>query len=178
MCEFCVNRLGNAGVLLSSIAYFPAGGQLFFAPRGLQCSPGCARIGKNKPERGVFKMKIEVLREEFTVCKVEDYGQVDWSQRYCFVAQTEAERSLVCPVEAAPANTTAREDGWRAFRLAGVLDFGLIGILARLAALLAERGISIFAVSTYDTDYLLVRTQRLEEALDCLRANGYTVEQL
>lgn len=68
-----------------------------------------------------------------------------------------------------------REDGWRAFRAAGPLDFSLTGILAGIASVLAAAGIPIFAVSTYDTDYVLVKTERYEAALDALRAAGYDV---
>ena len=52
-----------------------------------------------------------------------------------------------------------RDDGWKAFRIQGVLDFSLIGILAKIAAALADNGISIFAVSTYNTDYVLIKSK-------------------
>ncbi len=120
-------------------------------------------------------MKIEVLKDEFTVCKVRDYGDVDLTLPYCFTGRTENEFSLVLPTNRVPSETLAREDGWRAFRLAGQLDFSLIGILARIAALLAEANISIFAVSTYDTDYVLVKEDRFAAALRLLAENGYHV---
>lgn len=71
-----------------------------------------------------------------------------------------------------PERTRAREDGWRAFRVAGTLDFSLTGILAGITAVLAERKIGVFAVSSFDTDYLLVRTGDLERALAAFRESG------
>ena len=87
-------------------------------------------------------MHLETLDESFTICQVADYAQVDWSRNYVFAAKSEAENSLVCPSDCVPANVTARDDGWRGFRIAGVLDFSLIGILSRYAMVLAEAKIA------------------------------------
>ena len=76
----------------------------------------------------------------------------------------------------APDGTTEREDGWRGFYIQGVLDFSLIGILSELSRILAENRIGIFAVSTYNTDYLLVKQENWSSALDALRAEGYEME--
>ena len=70
----------------------------------------------------------------------------------------------------------AREDGWRAFRIVGVLDFSLIGILARISACLAENGIGIFAVSTFNTDYILTRAKDFDRAVKALREAGHAIE--
>ena len=83
--------------------------------------------------------------------------------------------SIVCETEAAPANCLAHEDGWRALRVAGQLDFSLLGILAGLTGALAAAGVSVFAVSTYDTDYLMVKQTALERAERALSAAGYTI---
>lgn len=122
-------------------------------------------------------MKIEVLKERFTVCKVEDYSAVSYSDKYCFVGKTDEENSLVCPTDSVPKNTTERDDGWRAFRISGVLDFSLIGILAKIAGLLAEHKISIFALSTYNTDYILVKENKFDAALTVLENSGYETER-
>jgi hypothetical protein len=90
------------------------------------------------------------------------------------VVRTEAELSVVCADGAVPPGVRA-ERGFRALAVAGPLDFGLTGVLAALAAPLAEAGVSIFAVSTYDTDHLLVRGERLAEAVAALRAAGHLV---
>jgi uncharacterized protein len=90
------------------------------------------------------------------------------------VVRTADELSVVCPDEAVPAGARA-ERGFRALAVTGPLDFGLTGVLAALAAPLAEAGVPIFAVSTYDTDHLLVRAERLAEAVAVLRAAGHRV---
>ena len=74
-----------------------------------------------------------------------------------------------------PGNTTERDDGWRAFRIVGVLDFSLVGILAGISEILAENRIGLFAVSTYNTDYILTKTENFERALDVLRNAGYAI---
>ena len=120
-------------------------------------------------------MEIERIHHCFSVCKVKDYSLVDLSGAYCFIEKTDEENSLVCLTEHVPENVTAREDGWKAFRVRGMLDFSLIGILAKLAALLAEHQISIFAVSTYNTDYILVKEESYEQTLDILSDAGYKI---
>ena len=118
---------------------------------------------------------LETLEVKLSVCKVEDYSQIDITSPFCFTGATDEELSLVCPTEMVPGNTTERDDGWRAFRIVGVLDFSLIGILAGISATLAENGIGLFAVSTYNTDYILTKEENFDRALEVLGAAGYTV---
>ena len=92
-------------------------------------------------------MKLEAIKGEFSVCKVADYSLTDLSAPFVFTGATDEERSLVCPTVSVPENTTDRDDGWRAFRVKGTLDFSLTGILARLSAVLAENKIGIFPIS-------------------------------
>lgn len=99
-------------------------------------------------------MDIKIIDAELSVCKVKDYSQVKLDDEFCFIGKTDEENSLVCSTSMVPANTTDREDGWRAFRIQGELDFSLVGILARISSILAEKQIGIFAVSTYNTDYI------------------------
>ena len=120
-------------------------------------------------------MKLEVLAQTFSVCKVADYAGVDLGAPFVFTGSTDGERSLVCPEDRAPPDAIARSDGWRAFRIEGVLDFSLIGILSRISAILAENKIGIFAVSTYNTDYILVKEENFDRALDVLGEKGYTI---
>jgi hypothetical protein len=82
--------------------------------------------------------------------------------------------SIVCPEDRVPGETT-REDGWRALRVEGPLDFSWVGIVAALSRVLAEAGVSIFVLSTYDTDYLLVRETDVDRASDALIAAGHLV---
>lgn len=118
-------------------------------------------------------MKLHILPQPLSVCQVETLRPEDLISDLCFVGRTDEEFSLVCPTTNVPAAATARDDGWRAFRIQGVLDFSLIGILAPIAALLAENKIGIFAVSTYNTDYILVREDELEHAQAVLTSAGY-----
>lgn len=121
------------------------------------------------------KMEIKKINDDFTVCKVKDYTLVNMEDEYCFIGKTDEENSLVCRTEQVPANVTEREDGWKAFRIQGVLDFSLIGILAKISTLLAENNIGIFVVSTYNTDYVLVKKEKFPMALQLLADAGYQV---
>ena len=93
-----------------------------------------------------------------------------------YECKTDEESSLVCRTEDVPDNITDREDGWKAFRIEGVLDFSLIGILAKISALLAENEIGIFVVSTFNTDYILVKSENYAKALNALEKAGYGIE--
>ena len=121
-------------------------------------------------------MKLKALPHALTVCRLADASELDLKKDFYFLARTDEELSLVCRTEDTPANTAARDDGWRAFRIEGVLDFSLIGILSRISAILAENKIGIFAVSTYNTDYILVKEENFERALQVLAENGYTID--
>ena len=118
-------------------------------------------------------MELKKLPDALTVCKLARPEDADVSKDLFFLSRTDEEISLVCRTEDTPENTLAREDGWRAFRIQGVLDFSLIGILSRLSAILAENGIGIFAVSTYNTDYILVKKENFDRAMNVLSEAGY-----
>jgi len=131
-------------------------------------------------EGGVFKpgkcfMNLQVLPQAFTICQISDLSGVDFSREFVFVAKTDEEVSLVCETEFVPQNTLVREDGWRAFRVQGVLEFSLVGILAVLSGILAAAGISIFAVSTYNTDYIFTKADVFDHALRLLADAGYAI---
>lgn len=118
-------------------------------------------------------MELEIIPYPLTVCKVGSAAEIDLSGRFYFVGKTDEEVSLVCVTEDVPNNTVARDDGWRGFRIKGTLDFSLIGILAKLSAILAENEIGIFAVSTYNTDYILTKEADFEKALKVLEEAGW-----
>lgn len=120
-------------------------------------------------------MEIKILNQEFSVCKLEDLTQADLSDEFCFIGKTDEELSLVCSTSRVPSNTVEREDGWRAFRIQGVLDFSLIGILSKISSLLADHKIGIFAVSTYNTDYILTKADQFELAVEVLGQGGYEI---
>jgi len=120
-------------------------------------------------------MEIKILDCNLSVCKVDNYSLVNLGSEYCFIGKTDEENSLVCMTDDVPANTTERDDGWRAFRIQGVLNFSLIGILSEISTLLAKNEIGIFAVSTYNTDYFLTKKENFDKAIDVLLKAGYRV---
>lgn len=122
-------------------------------------------------------MKLKILEPEFSVCQTEDLSLVRFDSDFCFLSKTDDELSLVCPARDVPENTVKREDGWKAMKIEGVLDFSLIGILSGISFVLAENKIGIFVVSTYNTDYILVKSENLHRAIDVLRAADYVITE-
>ncbi len=118
-------------------------------------------------------LTIQSISQDFSVCKVEDFSGVNLDDQYCFIGKTDQEKSVVCLTENVPDNTTDREDGWKAFRIVGTLDFSLVGILSKITAILAENSIGIFAISTYNTDYVLTKKENFEKAIEVLSQAGY-----
>lgn len=120
-------------------------------------------------------MQIKKLPFNLTVCKVSEIKNINLDAEIYFIGKTDEEISLVCKTEDTPTETSAREDGWKGFRIEGVLDFSLVGILSEISTILAENKISIFAVSTYNTDYILVKAENFDKAEDILTNRGYSV---
>lgn len=121
-------------------------------------------------------MELKIIDYDLTVCKVASIEDIDLKKDFFFVGKTDEEISLVCKAEDAPSNTVEREDGWKAFRIQGVLDFSLIGILSKISTILADNQIGIFVVSTYNTDYILVKNENFDKAIAVLKNNGYEIE--
>ena len=125
------------------------------------------------------RLELEVLPGTFAVCRLAaDAALPEWAARGPFVSltRTQAELSVVCPQHDVPAGVRA-EAGWRCLRVKGPLGFGVTGILASLASPLASTGVSIFVLSTYDTDYLLVQERDLDRGIDALERAGHGVSQ-
>ena len=120
-------------------------------------------------------MELKRIHQDFSVCQVEDYSLVNFESQYFFIGKTDEEKSLVCATSEAPANAVRRDDGWKAFRIQGILDFSLVGILSKIAVILANHEISIFAVSTYNTDYILIKSENYQRGLEILEAAGYKI---
>ena len=120
-------------------------------------------------------MEIKKINLDFSICKVMDYSLVNLNAEYCFIGKTDEEKSLVCITSDVPSNVIQRDDGWKCFRIQGILDFSLIGILSKIAEILADNGISIFANSTYNTDYILIKKEDYQKALDILKHSGYEI---
>jgi hypothetical protein len=122
-------------------------------------------------------LNLELLAGTFAVCRLEaDAPLPSWATSSGFVSltRTDAELSIVCSQESVPSGVR-REAGWRCLRVKGPLGFGLSGILASLAAPLASHGVSIFVVSTYDTDYLMVQERDLDRGVHALERAGHCV---
>ena len=123
--------------------------------------------------------KLDLLPDVYAVCRLDKDAPVpDWATRGIFssITRTAGELSVVCP-DARVAAGVKKESGWKVLMVEGPLDLSLTGVLASLTGPLAREGISVFALSTYDTDYLLVKQEQLEQAIEVLRAEGYDVEE-
>ena len=120
-------------------------------------------------------MEIKKIDYDFSVCKVVDYSLVDLSAEYIFIGKTDEENSLVCLTRDVPSNVTERDDHWKAFRIQGILDFSLIGILSKISKILAENEIGIFAISTFNTDYILTKKENYQKAIQTLADAGYKI---
>lgn len=117
-------------------------------------------------------MVLQILPQGFSIIKMDTLGDMNINRPFFFFARTDAEFSLVCPTDDAPAVCHSREDGYRALRVKGPLDFSLVGILAALTGTLAQAEIPVFAISTFDTDYLFIREERFEKACLALSKTG------
>jgi hypothetical protein len=125
----------------------------------------------------VRPLVLEILPYRLAVCRLaHDVPPPDWAQssRFSSVTRTGDELSIVCEESTVPDSVRA-ERGWRSLKVQGPLDFSLTGILASIAAPLAEAGISVFAVATFDTDYVLVRDSSLAAAVSALRGAGHQI---
>lgn len=124
-----------------------------------------------------LRLSLTVLPDRLAVCRLmpaETLPAWAWSGDFVSITRTCDELSIVCVESSVPEGVKAERD-WRALKVAGPLDFALVGILAALATALTQAGISLFAVSTFDTDYLLVRDRDLSAAMTALRAAGHHI---
>ena len=121
-------------------------------------------------------MELQKLRHDFTVCKIESLEQVNFTREFVFLSKTDDEISLVCESDYVPPNAIASEAGWKALKISGILDFGMVGVIAKISNILAEAGISVFVVSTYNTDYILVKAESFEKSVQILARNDYIVD--
>lgn len=118
--------------------------------------------------------KIKTLEKTFAICKVSDLSGTDFRGNHVFVAKTTEELSVVSEEENIPQNATEKSLGWRGFVIVGQLDFSLVGILSGITAVLAENGIPVFAVSTFDTDYFFVKAENSAKTVTALKKAGYS----
>lgn len=118
---------------------------------------------------------LEQLEGRFSICKLDSLAEICWTDPFLFFSRTDQEISIVCRSDRKPKHCIASEEGFAGIRICGTLDFSLVGILAKIAAVLADAQISVFAVSTYDTDYLFIREESCGMALDALSKASYHI---
>jgi hypothetical protein len=122
-------------------------------------------------------LALELLPDRLAICRLDpEQADFDWDPGagLLSVTFTDDEVSVVCDEAVAPADAEVSR-GWRCLRVEGPLDLGMVGVLAALAGALASAGVSVFALSTFDTDHLLVRDAQLEQAIASLRSAGHAV---
>lgn len=128
-------------------------------------------------QHGPVRLQLEVLPDHLAICSLEpEDATLDWDlgEGFLSVTFTEDEVSVICEEAFAPPDARI-ERGWRCLRVVGPLDLEMVGVLAALSRALAQAGIPIFVVSTFATDYLLVRGALLDDAVDALRHAEHTV---
>lgn len=120
------------------------------------------------------KLSLTVLNELFAVCRVDSKDDIpNWAtkSKWFSITKTDEELSIACEEKMVPADIDY-EGQWRSLKVLGPLDFALVGILAEISKVLAKNKISIFVVSTYDTDYILIKDNLIDKAVDVLKQNG------
>lgn len=120
-------------------------------------------------------MQLRWLHGMFSICQVPDLSQVYWQDEQLFLAKRPGEQSLLCQSIYVPSNALTREDGYCGFEIVGKLDFSLIGVLARISAVLAEARVSILAQSTFDTDCVFFKAAQRQIAAQALAHAGYVL---
>ena len=127
-----------------------------------------------------MKHKIEILTYDFTIHQLNRDEKIPneiLQSEYFWIGKTDKELSIVCD-SSFNINNSKSEAGWKALKLKGPFDFSEIGILSAVSKILADAQISIFVISTYNTDYILVKKDKLENAIQALQQNGYYIEQI
>lgn len=122
-------------------------------------------------------LTMKLLKERFGVCRLNENEPIpEWAKNSDFysITKTLDELSIVCSQDSIPSNIKCEKD-WRTLKIEGPLDFSLIGILSSISTILAQTGISIFAISTYDTDYILVKDKDISNAIKALSNEKYKI---
>lgn len=123
------------------------------------------------------RLKMKLLKGKYGVCRLDKNETIPiWAQNSDFysITKTSEELSVVCIQKQIPEHVKFESD-WRIFKIEGPLDFSLIGILSSISSLLAKNKISIFAISTYDTDYILVKDKDVTNAVKVLSKENYEI---
>ena len=132
-------------------------------------------MGGDKVNQG--QLTLELMKGNYGVCRLRENSPIPvWCQQGEFysITKTKDELSIVCLEEYVP-NGVQVEKEWCIIKIVGPLDFSLIGILSKISQLMAECEISIFALSTYDTDYIMVKQAKIVQAIEKLKEAGYNI---
>jgi len=122
-------------------------------------------------------LTMKLIKEKYGVCRLDKTELIpEWAKDSDFfsITKTLDELSIVCSQGSIPSSVKCEKD-WRILKVEGPLDFSLVGILSSISNVLAQQGISIFAISTYDTDYILVKDKDINNAIDSLSIVGYEI---
>ncbi|GFZ31418.1 amino acid-binding protein [Clostridium zeae] len=122
-------------------------------------------------------LTMRLLKDKYGVCRLDKNELIPaWAQKGEFfsITHTKDELSIVCYEDNIPESIKCEKD-WNVLKIEGPLDFSLIGILSSISLILANKGISIFAVSTYDTDYILIKNKDIDKAVNSLIEERYEI---
>ena len=123
------------------------------------------------------KLILKLLKDKYSVCRLNKYDEIPkwiFNEEFFSITKTEDELSIVCLQDKIKDNVLC-ERNWKVLKIEGPLDFSLIGILSKISTLMANNKISIFAISTYDTDYILIKEKSIDKAIEVLINNNYNV---
>ncbi|MGB9929526.1 MAG: ACT domain-containing protein [Methanosarcina sp.] len=122
---------------------------------------------------------LNILKDSFGICKLEEKSEIPlwvYNSNFFSITRTSEELSIICQENKIPASVPA-EKNWRCLQVEGSLNFGLIGVIAEISRILANQKIGIFVLSTYNTDYIFVKEDELENAVKALLEADYVVKK-
>jgi uncharacterized protein len=125
-----------------------------------------------------MQLNFIVLKDNYVVCRFKNDADIpQWVERSDFYSETRTsdELSIVCKQSDSVTNDCVAKTGWRISKIQGFLDFSLIGIIAEISGIFKENNISVFTVSTYNTDYFLIQDQHLGRAIEALEVNNHQI---
>jgi len=120
-------------------------------------------------------VELQKIDRDFTICQAGGLNHIDFTREFVFLSKTDDEISLVCESEYVPSDAVTADPGWKALKICGRLDLEMTGVISKIAGLLAEAGLGIFVVSTYNTDYILLKAANFDRGLQTLARNGYII---
>jgi uncharacterized protein len=123
------------------------------------------------------KLTLKILKDRYSVCRLNKNDEIPkwiFDEEFFSITRTDDELSIVCLQDKIKEDIKCEKD-WKVLKIEGPLDFSLVGILSRISTLMANNGISIFAISTYDTDYILIKEESINKVIEVLENNNYNI---